>query len=207
MSKLTWNPGTLLAPVPPAMVTCGTLERPNLLTIAWTGIASTHPAMTYISVRPTRHSYGLIRDSGEFVINLTTAALVRACDYCGVRSGAKEDKLAACGLTVEPASKVSAPLLAQSPLSLECRVKQVLALGSHDMFLAEIVAMDVDPALVDAAGKLHLERAGLAAYAHGAYYELGRRLGTFGYSVAKRPAGRGAKRTAKRPSGGTRRKP
>ncbi|WP_312644663.1 flavin reductase family protein [Hydrogenoanaerobacterium sp.] len=188
MSKLVWNPGTLLAPVPPALVSCGTLEHPNVLTVAWTGIVCTKPTMTYVSIRPSRYSYKLIRESGEFVINLTTKELVRACDYCGVRSGANEDKLAACKLTAEPASKVSAPLIAQSPLSLECRVKDVLPLGSHDMFLAEVVAVNVDEQYVDKAGKLHLGKSGLIAYAHGEYFELGAKLGSFGYSVRKKPA-------------------
>ncbi len=187
MSKLTWNPGTLLAPVPPTLVSCGTLEHPNVLTIAWTGIVCTNPTMTYVSIRPSRYSYKLIRESGEFVINLTTKDLVRACDYCGVKTGAKEDKFAACKLTAEPAGKVSAPLIAQSPLSLECRVKQVLPLGSHDMFLAEVVAVNVDEQYVDKNGKLHLDKCGLVAYAHGEYFELGAKLGSFGYSVRKKP--------------------
>lgn len=187
MAKLVWKPGALLAPSPPALVSCGTVEAPNLLTIAWTGIVNTRPAMTYISVRPERYSYGLIRESGEFVINLTTVGLVRAADFCGVRSGRELDKFAHCGLTPVPASEVSAPLIEQSPLSLECRVKQILPLGSHEMFLSEIVAVDVDEQLVDREGKLHLSRAGLAAYAHGEYFALGERLGTFGFSVRKKP--------------------
>ena len=187
MSKLVWKPGALLSPVPPALVTCGTLEAPNLLTIALTGIVNTRPAMTYISVRPGRFSYPLIRQSGEFVLNLTTQELVPAADFCGVRSGREVDKFAACGLTPQAASAVSAPLLAESPLSIECRVRQVLELGSHHMFLADVVAVDVEERLVDRQGKLHLERAGLAAYAHGAYFALGAPLGTFGFSVRKKP--------------------
>ena len=185
-AKLSWRGGALLAPVPPALVTCGTMEHPNVLTIAWTGITSTIPPRTYISVRPTRYSYGLIRETGEFVINLTTSSLVRAADFCGVRSGRDLDKLAACGLTAEPATQVSCPQLAESPVSLECRVTQVIALGSHDMFLADILAVNVDPRYIDAAGKLHLDRCGLAAFAHGEYFELGRRIGSFGYSVRKK---------------------
>lgn len=187
MSKAVWKPGTLLSPVPPALVSCGTLEAPNALTIAWTGIVNTNPAMTYISVRPERYSHSIIQSSGEFVINLTTTALVRAADFCGVKSGRDTDKFAACGLTAEPASQLSAPMVAQSPLSIECRIRQVIPLGSHDMFLAEIVAVNVDESLVDKAGKLHLSRAGLAAYAHGEYFELGKPLGTFGFSVRKKP--------------------
>ncbi len=187
MSKLTWKPGALLSPVPPALVTCGTLERPNLFTVAWTGTVNTNPAMTYISVRPQRFSYSLIRESGEFVINLTTQQLVPAADFCGVRSGRDLDKFAACGLTTQAASEVGAPLLAESPLSIECRVRQVLELGSHHMFLADVVAVDVEESLVDSQGGLHLERAGLAAFAHGAYFALGKPLGTFGFSVRKKP--------------------
>ena len=190
MAKLVWKPGALLAPSPPALVSCGTVEAPNLLTI-------TRPAMTYISVRPERYSYGLIRESGEFVINLTTVGLVRAADFCGVRSGRELDKFAHCGLTPVPASEVSAPLIEQSPLSLECRVKQILPLGSHEMFLSEIVAVDVDEQLVDREGKLHLSRAGLAAYAHGEYFALGERLGTFGFSVRKKPPRKQAGRRAR----------
>ena len=187
MGKVLWNPGTLLGPVPPALVTCGSVEQPNVLTVAWTGIVNTKPPMTYVSIRPQRYSYGLIKESGEFVINLTTAALVRAADFCGVNSGRDMDKLAACGLTALPAGKVSAPVLGESPLSLECQVKEIIELGTHHMFLAEILAMDVEESLIDKEGKLHLERAGLVGYAHGTYYGLGERLGTFGYSVRKRP--------------------
>ena len=170
------------------------MEKPNLLTIGWTGIVSTHPAMTYISVRPERYSYPLIRESGEFVINLTNRALTRAADFCGVRSGRDLDKFAHCGLTPAAASAVSAPLLAESPVNLECRVTQVLELGSHHMFLAEIVAVDVASSVVDQNGRLCLDRADLVAYAHGEYFALGEKLGSFGYSVRKKPARRPAGR-------------
>lgn len=189
MGKIIWKPGTLEAPVPPALVTCGTLEKPNVLTVAWTGIVCTHPAMTYVSVRPSRYSYELIRQTGEFVINLTTADLVRAADFCGVRSGRDMDKFSLTGLTPVAAQEVSAPVLEESPIGLECRVKQVLPLGSHDMFLAEIVAVDVDESCVDRSGKLRLDRCGLVGFEHGAYYELGRQLGTFGFSVNKKNTG------------------
>ena len=149
MSKVQWKGSTLLAPVPAALVSCGTVENPNALTIAWTGITCSDPPMTYISVRPQRHSYGIIKESGEFVINLTTGVMARATDFCGVRSGREMDKLAAAGLTVEPAQEVAAPVIAQSPLALECRVKQIIPLGSHDMILAEIVAVDVEEKLLD----------------------------------------------------------
>lgn len=186
MAKIQWRGGALLAPVPPALVTCASGEKQNILTVAWTGIVNTVPPKTYISVRPSRYSYGLIRESGEFVINLTTTSLIRAADECGVRTGAKVDKFARCHLHPEPASTVRCPLLAESPLSLECRVTDIIPLGSHEMFLADIVAVDVDESLVDADGKLHLERADLAAFAHGDYYGLGKRIGSFGFSVAKK---------------------
>ena len=186
MSKQIWKGGALTAPVPPCMVTCGSGDGANIITIAWTGIINTVPPKTYISVRPSRHSYGLIRDSGEFVVNLTPASLIRAADFCGIHTGKKINKFERCGLHTEPASLVSCPLLAESPLSLECRVTDVIPLGSHDMFLADIVAVDVDESLIDPQGKLHLDRAGLAAFAHGEYFELGKKIGTFGFSVKKK---------------------
>lgn len=186
MSKFQWKGSTLLAPVPAALVSCGTLEKPNALTIAWTGITCSDPPMTYISVRPERYSYDIIKESGEFVINLTSGAMARATDFCGVRSGREMDKLVATGLTVEPAKEIAAPVIAQSPLALECRVKQIIPLGSHDMFLAEIVAVDVEERLLDEAGKLHLEKAGLMAYSHGEYFAMGKKIGSFGYSVRKK---------------------
>ena len=158
MSKVTWKPGTLLAPVPAVMVSCGTMEKPNIITVAWTGIVNSDPAMTYVSVRKERFSHELILKSGEFVINLTTSALARATDLCGVKSGRNTDKFTLAKLTPEPASLLSCPMIAQSPLSLECKVTQVLPLGSHDMFLAEIVAVNVDESLLDEKGKLHLSR-------------------------------------------------
>lgn len=191
MAKQIWKGSTLLAPMPAALVTCGTLDAPNIFTVAWTGIVNTQPPKTYISVRPERFSYALIRESGEFVINLTTRRLLHAVDFCGVRSGRDTDKFAVCGLTAEPASQLTCPMLAESPLSLECRITDLLELGSHHMMLADIVAVNADEALITSSGKLQLDRADLIAFAHGAYYELGRQLGTFGYSVAKKkPAAR-----------------
>ena len=187
MAKLTWKAGALLAPVPPALVTCGTMEHPNVLTIGWTGIVCTHPAMTYISVRPTRHSYGIIEQSGEFVINLPTSSMAKAVDFCGMRTGAKLDKLAKCRLTPVPAETVAAPLIAECPVSLECKVTEMRPLGSHTMFLAEITAVQVEERLVDSKGKLNLQQAGLLAYAHGEYFALGRKCGDFGFSVRKKP--------------------
>ncbi|MBQ7383793.1 MAG: flavin reductase family protein [Clostridia bacterium] len=186
MSKIKWRGGALVAPVPPVMVSCGDMERSNIITVAWTGIVNTVPPKTYISVRPSRHSYNIIKERGEFVINLTTAELIKAADYCGIYTGAKVDKFAKCGLTKEEASGVACPVIAEAPLSLECRVTDIVELGSHHMFLADIVAVDVDEALVDNSGKLHLERAGLAAFAHGEYFELGKKIGYFGFSAAKK---------------------
>ena len=187
MSKIVWGGGALLAPVPPALVTCGTMTRPGVLTIAWTGTLNTIPPKTYISVRPERFSYDLIREQGEFVINLPTADLVRAVDLCGVKSGRDVDKFALAGLTPGESAKVACPLILECPLALECRVTDRVELGSHHMFLADIVAVDVEDRLVDSRGKLHLDRAGLLAYAHGEYFALGKKLGSFGYSVRRKP--------------------
>ena len=187
MSKIQWKGGTLLGPLPPALISCGTAEHPNVFTAAWTGIVNTIPPKTYVSIRPSRYSYGLIRENRQFVINLTTERLVRAADFCGVRSGRDLDKFAETGLAPQPSFTVDCPSVAQSPLSLECRVTDIIPMGSHDMFLADITAVSVEEELIDREGKLHLERCGLAAYAHGAYYGLGRQLGTFGFSVRKKP--------------------
>ena len=192
MAKTQWRGGALLAPVPPVLVSSGTMDAPNVCTAAWCGMLSTKPPKTYVSLRPTRYSHELIRQSGEFVLNLPVAALVRAIDYCGVRSGRDEDKFAACRLTSIPASVVSAPLVAECPVSVECRVEQVIPLGSHDMFLAAIVAVDVEEDLIDAAGRLCLARAGLATYAHGEYFALGKKIGSFGFSVRRRKKPRGS---------------
>lgn len=186
MAKAVWKPGTLLAPLPAVLVSCGTMEKANVFTVAWTGIINTHPTMTYISVRPSRHSYSMIKESGEFVINLTTSAMVHSVDFCGVRSGKTVDKLGVCRLHKEPASQISAPLIAESPLSLECRVTEIKPLGTHDMFLAEVVAVDIDERYIDSKGKLNLQQAGLMSYAHGEYFATGRKLGEFGYSVRKK---------------------
>ena len=187
MAKLQWKPGTLLAPAPPALVSCGTMEEHNVLTAAWTGIVNSEPPMTYVSIRPQRHSHSIIKEKGEFVINLPTEAIVKATALCGVKSGRDVDKFALAGLTAEPSNLVAAPGIAECPISLECKVREVTHLGSHDMFLADIVAVDVDPKYVDEKGALHMEKAGLLAYAHGAYFGLGKQLGTFGFSVRKKP--------------------
>ncbi|MBQ4152876.1 MAG: flavin reductase family protein [Oscillospiraceae bacterium] len=187
MKKIKWKGGTLLAPLPPVMVSCGTVEKPNVLTVAWTGIINTIPPKTYISVRPERYSYPLIKESGEFVINLATTELCKAVDFCGVRSGRELNKFEQMGLTPMPTDELSAPMIDECPLSMECRVTEVIPLGSHDMFLADILAVHVDESLVDQNGKLHLDRSGLLAYAHGEYFSLGKKLGSFGYSVRKKP--------------------
>lgn len=186
MAKIKWRGGALIAPLPPVMVTSGDMEKSNIMTVAWTGIINTIPAKTYISVRQKRHSYNIIKESGEFVINLTPASLIKAADYCGIYTGAKVDKFAKCNLTKEAATEVSCPLIGESPLSLECKVTEIIPLGSHDMFLADIVAVDVDESLLDKDGKLHLDRAGLAAFAHGEYFELGKKIGKFGFSATKK---------------------
>lgn len=190
MAKQIWKGSTLLAPVPPTLVSCGTMEQPNVLTVAWAGVINTQPPRVGISIRPERHSYGLIKESGEFVINLPTVPLLRAVDWCGVRSGRDYDKFREMGLTAAAASAVSAPLVEESPLNLECKVFQVIPLGSHDLFLADVAAIQVDESLVDSTGKLRLDKANLLAYAHGQYFSLGDVLGTFGYSVRKKPAKR-----------------
>ena len=186
MSKISWKGGALLAPVPAVMVSCGSMEAPNIVTVAWTGITCTQPPKTYISLRKSRHSYGLIKDSGCFVINLTTENLVRATDFCGVRSGRDVNKFEVCHLTPEESEKVPCPAIAESPLSIECKVTDIIELGSHDMFLADIVGVRVNEELLDNNGRLALEKAGLAAYCHGEYYALGKKLGKFGYSVEKK---------------------
>lgn len=163
MGKQFWNGSVLLGPVPPVLVTCGTLDAPNILTVGWTGICATHPPMTYISVRPTRYSHPIIAQSGEFVVNLTTSAMCRATDFCGVRSGRDIDKIAQCGFHLLPSDRIAAPILEESPVSLSCKVTQKISLGSHDMFLAEIVSVAVDERYIDSKGKLNLQQSGLMA--------------------------------------------
>lgn len=187
MEKQKWKAGNMLYPLPAVLVSVANQEgRDNLITVAWAGTVCTNPPMVSISVRPERYSYSMLRDTGEFVINLTTEKLAFATDYCGVRSGRDGDKFQALGLTREEASQVCAPLLGESPVNLECRVKQVLELGSHHMFVADVLAVHVDPELLDERGKLHLDRSRPIVYSHGEYYGLGSMLGTFGYSVKKK---------------------
>ena len=188
MGKVKFRGGAMLAPTPPVMVSCGTVENANIITVAWTGIINTFPPKTYISVRPSRHSHGIIRERGEFVLNLTPTALVRAADYCGTYTGARVDKFRKCNLTKLTVEEIQAPLIAEAPISLCCRVTDVMPLGSHDMFLADIVAVYANEELLDSKGKLHMAKAGLCAYAHGEYFALGKRVGTFGFSAKKKKA-------------------
>lgn len=186
MSKTVWRGSTLLAPVPPALVACGDMEHPNVLTVAWIGIVNSQPPKSYVSIRPERFSHKLISESGEFTINLPTESLVRAVDYCGVRSGRDVDKFEKCGLTPVAASEVSAPIIDECPISLECRVFDRIEFGTHDMFLCDIVAVCADDKYITKSGKLDLKKADLIAYSHGEYFSLGDKLGTFGFSVRKR---------------------
>lgn len=187
MSKQIWKPSTLLNPVPVVMVTSSDAAgKANIITLAWAGTINSEPPMLSISVRKERYSYNLISEKGQFAVNLTTEKLAFATDLCGVKSGRDTDKFQAAGLTPEKASVIDVPIIAESPVSLECVVKNKLELGSHDMFIAEIVAVDADETLLDENGKLMLDKAGLICYSHGKYYTLGKELGFFGYSVAKR---------------------
>lgn len=194
----------MLYPLPAVMVsTADKKGNTNILTIAWTGTVCTNPAMVYISVRPERHSYQMLKESGEFVVNLTTEDLTHATDYCGVRSGKDVDKWKECGLTKEKAVSLKyAPVIAESPVNIECRIKSVQELGSHDMFLAEVTAVQVDEGYVDEKGKFELNRTGLLAYSHGEYLGLGKKLGTFGYSVRKKPSHKKTSRSRKTEGGG-----
>ena len=188
MGKVLWKPGTMIYPLPALLVTCGsTRDDWNMLTVAWAGTVCTNPAMCYISVRPERASYPLIERNMEFTINLTTADMARATDWAGVRSGKDYDKWKETGLTPLPGEKVSSPTIAESPLSIECRVKSIQNLGSHSMFLAEVLNVRADERYIDEkTGKFQLEKSSLLVYSHGAYYQLGELIGKFGFSVQKR---------------------
>ena len=179
------SPGTLTAPLPPAMVTVGDYENANIITIAWTGILASVPPKTYISVRPSRHSHGMLMERGEFVINLPSAELARTVDFVGIYTGAKMDKFEKCSLTKQKSEKVAPPTIAECPIALECRVCEVVPMGSHDVFIADIVGVSCHERLIDADGKIHYENADLLAYAHGEYYTLGDTVGRFGFSTDK----------------------
>lgn len=184
--KRSWKPGNMLCPVPAVLVSCGSGESANLITVAWAGTVCTNPPMLSISVRPERHSYDLIRESGEFTVNVPTVNEARAVDWCGVASGREHDKFAKTGLTPAPGEKNSCPSVLEGPVNIECRVRQTIELGSHTLFIADVVAVQVSEHLIDAKEKLCLEKAGLLAYVHGEYMTLGKVLGHFGWSVRKR---------------------
>jgi flavin reductase (DIM6/NTAB) family NADH-FMN oxidoreductase RutF len=188
IEKQAWKPGNLLSPAPAVLVSCGGTGgwKPNLITIAWAGNVCSEPPMVSISVRPERYSYGIIEKTREFVVNVPSLRQARAVDWCGVVSGSSVDKFAGTGLTASPALKVESPIVLECPVNIECRVRQSLRLGSHTLFVAEVLAVQVSSELIDAKGKLHLEKGGLLAFAHGQYFVLGRLIGQFGFSVRKR---------------------
>lgn len=191
MDKEYFPAGNMLYPIPAVMVSCaGKDQRPNIITVAWTGTICSSPAMVSISVRKERYSYNIIKESGEFVINLVTEELTRAADYCGVRSGRDIDKFKEMKLTPVMGKLTTAPRIAEAPVNIECRVKEILPLGSHDIFLAEVVSVAVDKRFMDEKGKFHLNETGLIVYSHGEYYSLGKLIGSFGYSVRKQKAGK-----------------
>ena len=192
MSKVQWKGGTFIYPIPAVMVSCGTMEKSNIITVAWTGILNTNPAMCYISVRPERYSYNLIRESGEFVINLTNEQLAYATDWCGVKTGAKVDKFKEMKLTKEKANFVNCPMIKESPVSVECKVKEIRELGSHHMFVAEILGINADEKYINENGAFDISKCDLIAYSNGNYYSLGKKIGRFGFSVQKK------KKTAKK---------
>ena len=185
MPKVEWKAGTFIYPIPAVMVTSGNMENSNIMTVAWTGILNTNPAMCYISVRPERYSYNLIKESGEFVINLTNEKLAFATDWCGVRSGKDYDKFKKMHLTKEKAKHVKCPLIKESPVSVECKVKEIKELGSHHVFVAEVLSIDASDEYIDEKGAFDISKCNLIAYANGGYYSLGKKLGKFGYSVQK----------------------
>lgn len=186
MSRVIWKPGTFLYPLPVVMVSCGTMEKSNIITVAWTGIINTQKPMCYISVRKERYSHDIIQNTKEFVINLTSQDLVYATDWCGVKTGAKVDKFKEMKLTKEKASHVKCPLIKESPVAIECKVKEIRSLGTHDMFIAEIVSIDADEKYIDKTGAFDITKCNLIAYSNGKYFVLGKQVGKFGYSVQKR---------------------
>jgi flavin reductase (DIM6/NTAB) family NADH-FMN oxidoreductase RutF len=183
MAKIARKPGTVLYPIPAVLVSCGTGERANVITLAWVGTLCSEPPLVGIGVRPSRHSHGLIEELGEFVVNLPSAKQVRWVDYCGVVSGRDEDKWAACGFTPAPASQVQVPLIAECPVNIECRLRQTLSLGSHDLFIGQVVAVQVDEGVLDGRGHLDFAKAMPFAFLNGEYRQVGERLGTFGFSA------------------------
>lgn len=198
MAKISLKPGTMLNPLPAVMVSCSDGKADNVLTIAWTGIINSDPPITYVSVRKSRHSHQLIEESGEFVINLVNEELARSADYCGVRSGRNEDKFAKCNLRKSPADHVKAPLIEESPVNLECKVLEVKEYPTHDMFIAEIVAVHANEELFDEDNKIRLDLANMVAFNHGEYFGIKRKpLGRFGFSVMKKSTKKRLNREAK----------
>ena len=196
MARKSFKAGALTAPLPPVMVTVGDMENSNVLTIGWTGILSTIPPRTYISVRPKRHSYKMLKETGEFVINLATAKQAKIVDYVGIYTGAKVDKFKECKLTKVESNEVSAPTIAECPFALECRVIEVIPMGTHDVFIADIVSVSCDDSIIDEAGKMRFDNAGLLAYAHGEYFALGEKVGKFGFSTDKPQRANNVKKSA-----------
>lgn len=187
MGKQHWKSGNMVYPVPAVMVSCSREnEKPNIITTAWCGTVVSTPAMAYVSIRPERYSYNIIKETGEFVINLVTKDLVFATDYCGVKSGRDVDKFADMKLTPLPSQHIKAPGIAESPVNIECKVKEIIPLGTHDMFLAEVMGVTVDDKYMDETGKFNLNSSGLIAYSHGEYFKLGEKVGSFGYSVRRK---------------------
>ena len=186
MSRAIWKSGTFIYPLPAVLVTSGDMEKSNILTVAWTGIINTNPALVYISVRPERYSYNLIKENKEFVINLTNEKLAFATDWCGVRSGEKFDKFKEMNLTKEKAKFVKCPLIKESPVSVECKVIDIIEQGTHTMFVAEVLSIDADEKYIDEKGAFDISKCNLIAYANGGYYTLGKKIGKFGYSVQKK---------------------
>ena len=186
MSRKIWKSGTFIYPLPVVMVSCGDMEKSNIITVAWTGIINTNPAMCYISIRPERYSYKLIKESGEFVINLTNKQLAYATDWCGVKTGAKVDKFKEMNLSKEKAKNVKCPIIKESPVAIECKVKEIKELGSHHMFIAEILSIDADDKYIDEDGAFDITKCDLITYANGKYFSLGKHIGKFGYSVEKK---------------------
>lgn len=185
-SKVTWKAGTFIYPLPVVMVSCGTMEKSNIITVAWTGILNTNPARVYIAVRPSRYSYSLIKEQGEFVINLTTKNLVKATDWCGVKTGSKVDKFKEMNLTKDKANFVNCPMIKESPVSVECKVREIQEMGSHHVFVADVLAINANKQYIDEKGAFDISKCDLIAYANGHYYLLGKKLGKFGFSVQKK---------------------
>lgn len=186
MSKKIWKSGTFIYPIPAVMVSCGDMEKSNIITVAWTGILNTNPAKVYISIRPERYSYNIIKEKGEFVINLTTKKLAFATDWCGVKTGAKVDKFKEMKLTKQKCEFIQAPAIAELPVSIECKVTDIKEMGSHHMFIADVLSIDSDEKYIDENGAFDISKCNLIAYANGGYYELGNKIGKFGYSVQKK---------------------